>query len=457
MSTSAEEFDFDLFVSHASEDKDPFVRPLVAALRDAHLQVWFDETALRVGDSLIQSIERGLARSRFGLVVLSPAFFAKRWPRAELDALTSRELATGERVVLPIWLDVNADDIRRYSPLLADRYAISGNRGLEYTTSRVTEVIRPGGSPLVLARSILADHGVATPPPTDDYWIDAIESAAELEGEGQWQSAMLWERWSFPLPSKDGTVEGRARRLAQAVMRNAWVAEAERRPITQITEPTVVHEFIAEMPGLMETCLEHPSYLGAYAPQLLIPGFEGPFEELFDEWLAFAEDRGRADETVALHKSDYSRDDPGYLAQAFVMGELNGPRVQYYETIDYLFWLLSSASEWLPDRVRDVLTAGLRETQKWAHQSREGSVEIEERLLTAIQTSDAVDETLPRTPATAEIVTDLARVSAEELALPESAEDLADRLFNLGRLDERSARRARARRRQTRQPAPRGS
>jgi hypothetical protein len=43
---------WDVFISHASEDKDSFVRPLAEALTESGLQVWFDETALKIGDSL---------------------------------------------------------------------------------------------------------------------------------------------------------------------------------------------------------------------------------------------------------------------------------------------------------------------------------------------------------------------------------------------------------------------
>lgn len=447
MMRTVSEFDFDLFVSHASEDKDSFVRPLVAALQDVHLEVWFDETALDVGDSLIQSIERGLARSRFGIVVLSPAFFDKRWPRAELDALTNREMATGERVLLPVWLDVGAEDVRHYSPLLADRYAIIGSRGSAYTASRVAEVVRPAGSPLVLARGLLADEGVATPPPTDDFWIDAIESAAETEGEGGFQSAMFWDRWGFPLPPKDGTVQGRARRLAQAVMRNAWVAEAERRPITQITEPEIVHEFIEEMPGLMDTCFEHPSYLGAYAPQLLIPGFGGPFEESFDDWLAYADSKGRVGETVALHLHDYAEQDAGLLAEAFMVGELHGPTVGYYERGDYLFWLLSAKSDWLPEHAREMLMAGAIEAPSWVLTNRAETISAANEILAG------VEATVERGAATVDAeklkdaVTALASVSARELELPEAGSALAARLIECGALDALVADRREIRRR----------
>lgn len=65
---------YDVFVSHASEDKDAFVRPLVERLREAHIEVWYDEFSLNVGDSLRRSIDRGLAQARFGIVVLTLVF-----------------------------------------------------------------------------------------------------------------------------------------------------------------------------------------------------------------------------------------------------------------------------------------------------------------------------------------------------------------------------------------------
>ena len=239
-------FDFDVFVSHASEDKDSFVRPLVEALTGEALTVWYDETELVPGCSLVETIERGLARSRFGVLILSHAFFGKRWPRKELNALTARAMATGESVLLPVWLGVSEADVRGYAPLLADVFAIRGDRGVDYTASRIRSVIRPERSPVAIAREILSrDFGVATPPPGDPWWLDAIESAAEDGVEGTFQHSMAFGRWSFPLPPPSRDPEERAGRLAQAVMRNAWVEEAERRPITPITPPDIVHEFIA--------------------------------------------------------------------------------------------------------------------------------------------------------------------------------------------------------------------
>ena len=115
--------EFDVFVSHAAEDKDAVVRPLAIALQERGLSAWYDEFELRIGDSLRQRIDRGIARSRFGLVVLSHSFFAKGWPQYELDGLVT--MAVGEKqVLLPIWHEISKDEVVNQSPSLADKVAL---------------------------------------------------------------------------------------------------------------------------------------------------------------------------------------------------------------------------------------------------------------------------------------------------------------------------------------------
>jgi len=84
--------EFDVFISHASEDKDDFVRPLANELLNRGIRVWYDESTLKWGDSLRRKIDQGLARSRYGIVILSSAFFVKNWPQYELDGLVAREM-----------------------------------------------------------------------------------------------------------------------------------------------------------------------------------------------------------------------------------------------------------------------------------------------------------------------------------------------------------------------------
>jgi len=114
----------DVFISHASEDKDEIVRPLANALIKQGLKVWYDEFTLRIGDSLRQKIDRGLVNSRVGLVVLSPSFLAKGWTNYELDGIVTRTIS-GEQILLPIWHNITKQQVIDFSPSLADKVARS--------------------------------------------------------------------------------------------------------------------------------------------------------------------------------------------------------------------------------------------------------------------------------------------------------------------------------------------
>lgn len=122
--TESGEASHDVFISHASEDKDDFVRPLANALIAHGLDVWYDEMTLRIGDSLRQKIDKGLANSRVGLVVLSPSFIKKGWTNYELDGIVTRTVS-GEQVLLPIWHNITKQQVVDFSPSIADKVARS--------------------------------------------------------------------------------------------------------------------------------------------------------------------------------------------------------------------------------------------------------------------------------------------------------------------------------------------
>lgn len=117
---------YDVFISHASEDKDDFVRPLAQELEKRGFRVWYDEFVLKIGDSLRTSIDKGLANSRYGVVVLSSSFFSKNWPQHELNGLVAKEMA-GAKVVLPIWHKVSKNEVLANSPTLADKLALNSS------------------------------------------------------------------------------------------------------------------------------------------------------------------------------------------------------------------------------------------------------------------------------------------------------------------------------------------
>jgi hypothetical protein len=131
---------WDAFISYASEDRVGVAQPLAEALTSVGLRVWFDQTELRVGDSLRERIDDGLARSLFGIVILSPAFFGKHYPTRELNGLAQREIG-GEKVILPVWHDVTDAEVRQFSPPLADRIAARWDEGLDTVVAKLFAVV----------------------------------------------------------------------------------------------------------------------------------------------------------------------------------------------------------------------------------------------------------------------------------------------------------------------------
>jgi len=135
-------FEWDAFISHATEDKDSFVRELAQKLVREGIRVWYDEFTLQVGDSLRRSIDKGLSKSRYGIVVLSHAFFQKEWPQTELDGLTTRE-RDGEKVILPVWLNVDREEVAKYSITLADKVAVKARDGIGNVIVKLLTVLSP--------------------------------------------------------------------------------------------------------------------------------------------------------------------------------------------------------------------------------------------------------------------------------------------------------------------------
>src|SRR4051794_33503310 len=127
---------WDAFISYASEDRVGVAQPLAEALASLGIRVWFDQAELKIGDSLRERVDDGLARSTFGIVVLSRAFFDKHYPTRELNGLAQREI-DGERVILPVWYGVTDADVRRFSPPLADRIAARWDEGLDAVVAKL--------------------------------------------------------------------------------------------------------------------------------------------------------------------------------------------------------------------------------------------------------------------------------------------------------------------------------
>ena len=107
-----------LFISYSSEDRN-FAERLATDLRNLGIGIWLDKWEIKVGDSIIEKIEKGIKDNDFLGIVLSPSSVKSKWARKELSAALMKELKSKSVVILPIFL--RDCDI---PPLISDkRYA----------------------------------------------------------------------------------------------------------------------------------------------------------------------------------------------------------------------------------------------------------------------------------------------------------------------------------------------
>ena len=119
--------EYDVFVSHATEDKIPLVDDLVRHLEDLGIRVWYDKNNIGWGDSFRKKMDEGLKKARYGIVILSPDYIKeeKYWTKAELDALFQKESITGKKVLLPVWHHLSKNEVMDFSTFIATRNALS--------------------------------------------------------------------------------------------------------------------------------------------------------------------------------------------------------------------------------------------------------------------------------------------------------------------------------------------
>lgn len=131
---------FDVFISHASEDKDLVVRPLAKRLTEENITVWFDETSLNWGDSLSKSIGKGLQNATFGIVIFSPNFFKKKWAQLELEALIDMT-KLGETKILPLRYQLSHEELAEQQPILSGKVSRSWEDGLDVLVGEIKKLL----------------------------------------------------------------------------------------------------------------------------------------------------------------------------------------------------------------------------------------------------------------------------------------------------------------------------
>lgn len=123
----------DFFICHDYKDKKAVARPLAELLRRRGRKVWYDEFSLKIGDSLTDSIQKGMRECRYGVVIVSPSFLEnEKWAKHEFSNLLAREISQGsQKVILPVWHNVDVPELSEYSYVLVDKVAGKTKDGLD--------------------------------------------------------------------------------------------------------------------------------------------------------------------------------------------------------------------------------------------------------------------------------------------------------------------------------------
>lgn len=430
---------YDVFICHACEDKKDFVRPLAELLKQQHIDVWYDEFSLNVGDSLTQKIDEGLSKSRFGIVVLSPNFFNKPWAKRELNGLTLREMVEKRNLILPIWHRVTVEQVAQYSPPLADKKAASSADGINALVRELTKKIKPDDSPLIVARDQLISLDVESPPISDEWWLDIVEYKEFLK----YPDLNVGKRWIFPLPfpNEDRGVE-RGNNIASTALQLDWSFEGEELNISPTTHPDKVHEFIHRWPGLYDCARKNPGVLALYVPQLTIPGFDSGFEDVFDKLLdpnnkdadrIFA--YGSHDtvdgkdplcgDVIALRHPRFGNSRPEELGRWYFDAHDTTYIRSTWDVFEGLVWLLSNDSDWLPEKYRQIFIDGIRKRDGW---TRYGN-QFDNPFLKALLVKKRHQFKLTRTLKSG--LTKIVEESIANLGISESAVKITDKLISI--------------------------
>ncbi len=132
----------DVFLCHAWDDRQNVAKELHDLLESKGVAVWFSEKDVLLGSSLLREIDKGLAKSRIGIVLVTPCFLKRVKGEGiadkELSALLARDL------LVPIVHNTTFEELREVSPLLGSRSGLSTIEDtMEVVAAKLAELVSP--------------------------------------------------------------------------------------------------------------------------------------------------------------------------------------------------------------------------------------------------------------------------------------------------------------------------
>jgi len=356
-----------LFISHASEDKQPFVRELAEAFRTVNIDVWYDEYEIKLGMSIRESVDKGLSSCDIGLLILSPNYFKKKWTIWELNGFIQKMLS-GSAMLIPILYNLTHEDLLTISPALSDILSLSSEEGIISIVQKVRDTLYTNQPVLLETREILNAFGLRSPDFYDNWWLDRIEFLGK--------SNVQYIPWSLPMNCLTTHISSKADSLAWACMRYTWIAEAENMKLNQFTSPCELLDFISNTPGVEDACKVNTEYLALYVPQLFFfksrfkDGFEKKYMESMHDIRCVKFPAGfkceltidgnipRCNRIFSLLDEEFGGYTSSDLLRHFIEGEKLGPRPSRLDYWDVLIELCSEKGEIYPILVRNKLMEG---------------------------------------------------------------------------------------------------
>jgi len=132
----------DFFISHDSNDKDEVARPLYEELSKRGYKVWYDEYSLNIGDSLTESIEKGITSCKYGIVIISKNFLSnEKWAKSELQSLKIKQIVKNSKSLLPVWHNIGPKDLEENFWLL-DKLGGNTDQGIKKLADQLEKVYK---------------------------------------------------------------------------------------------------------------------------------------------------------------------------------------------------------------------------------------------------------------------------------------------------------------------------
>ena len=166
----------DVFLSHASPDKEQYVRPFAHELDHKNITYWLDEAEIKWGEKITSKINTGLKQSEYVVVFISKAFVGRHWPESELASALNKENSEGRTVVLPIIIG-DAKPLLKEYPLLRDKFYLRWNMGVKALVSELENMIFISrAKPQISVKIFHTSHSILVKPDKIIKFLSGLDS-----------------------------------------------------------------------------------------------------------------------------------------------------------------------------------------------------------------------------------------------------------------------------------------